>query len=125
MDFIAQPWLPSSLDSPMAVDENKEPSPCDQGFYLHQPDSQPPSPIEDDSLFGFLAFSPIERDPFVVAAENKLEEANANLKAYQEKVDERRCHKSKKFQADKLKQLTEEVNAAKGQLMMAHSFSTY
>ena len=137
-------------DSPMwQMEPYKEPwemmpadSPLNTAFYLHQVDSQPSLPPDAQGwpyspdfhgLAGLLELPPLpplaaepEPDPVAVAlikdAEAQLKAMQDQLSAYQAKIAERRCHKSKAMQAKRIKELEKGVSEAERWLTMVSAY---
>jgi len=118
-------------------------SPLNTAFYLHQDDSQPSLPPNAQEMWqmspdfhglaGLVDLPPLpplaaepEPNPVTVAlikdAETKLSVAQEKLSAYQAKIAERRCHKSKAEQAKRTKELEKEVGAAERWLTMVSAY---
>jgi hypothetical protein len=132
MEPYQEPWEMMPADSPLNT-----------AFYLHQADSQPSLPPNAQEMWqtspdfhglaGLMDLPPLpplaaepEPDPVTVAliqdAETKLKAAQDKLSAYQAKIAERRCHKSKADQAKRTKELEKEIGAAERWLTMVSAY---
>jgi len=128
-------WQMEPYQEPWDIMAAPADSPLNTAFYLHQVDSQPAWQMSPDfhGRAGLVDLPPLpplaaepEPDPITVAlikdAETKLKAAQDNLSAYQAKVAERRCHKSKAFQVTRTKELETEVHKAQTWLNMVSAY---